>query len=65
MRVRQVGAMAVACVLVAAGPALAAELRAEIKQATATGVADALGTVTIPIVTIRRVDDALNVVQQW
>ncbi|HEX6443198.1 MAG TPA: superoxide dismutase [Cu-Zn] SodC [Stellaceae bacterium] len=47
MRVWQVGAMAVACVLVAAGTALAAELRAEIKQATATGVGDSLGTVTI------------------
>jgi len=47
MRVRQVGMMAVACVLVAAGPALAAELRAEIKQATATGTGESLGTVTI------------------
>jgi superoxide dismutase, Cu-Zn family len=40
-------AIAVACFFGAAGAAAAAELRAEIRQATPTGLGDAFGTVTI------------------
>jgi superoxide dismutase, Cu-Zn family len=40
-------AAVMACFLSSAVPVLAAELRAEIKQATPTGVGDAFGTVTI------------------
>ena len=40
-------AVAMVCCLGAAGPALAVELRAEIKQATPTGTGDTLGSVTI------------------
>lgn len=47
MAIRQVGAIAAVWLLAAAVPVLAAELRAEIKQATATGTGDTLGTVTI------------------
>jgi superoxide dismutase, Cu-Zn family len=47
MRGWQLSAAAVACVLIASSPVLAAELRAEIKQATPTGTGDVLGTVTI------------------
>jgi Cu-Zn family superoxide dismutase len=47
MRRWQVGAMTLVCFLGMAGAALAAELRAETKQATPTGTGDSLGTVTI------------------
>jgi len=47
MRRWQPSAATIACLLLAAGPALAAELRADMKQATQTGTGDSLGTVTI------------------
>jgi superoxide dismutase, Cu-Zn family len=47
MRSWRIGAIIAAFVVGAAGPALALELRAEIKQATPTGTGDALGTMTI------------------
>jgi Cu-Zn family superoxide dismutase len=47
MCIRQLGAVAITCFLAATGPGLAAELHAEIKQATPTGTGDVLGTVTI------------------
>lgn len=47
MKGRRLGAVVVACFLGGATPLLAAELRAEIKQATPTGIGDTLGTVTI------------------
>ena len=46
MRGWRLGAVTMACLLVA-GPALAAELRAEIKQTTPTGTGESLGTVTL------------------
>jgi Cu-Zn family superoxide dismutase len=46
MRGWRLSAVTMTCLLVA-GPALAAELRAEIKQTTPTGTGDSLGTVTI------------------
>ena len=46
MRIFSLGAL-ILCCLAAPGLAAAAELRAEIKQASATGAGDTLGTVTI------------------
>ena len=43
----QTAAMALACLACAAGGAAAAELRAEIRQATPTGPGEVLGTVTL------------------
>jgi Cu-Zn family superoxide dismutase len=43
----RLSALAMACVLGSAAPILAAELRAEIKQATPAGTGDTLGTVTV------------------
>lgn len=47
MSIKQIGAAAVLCLAFSAGGAAAAEFRAEMRQATASGPGEALGTITI------------------